>query len=70
MIGVLFKLAQAVFIRTKALPWWVVREMLSKMVDEELTRLCSTIDRNSNRINTLAKEKGVEVLSVKVGNLN
>jgi hypothetical protein len=44
--------------------------MLSKMVDDELTRLRSTIDQNANRINTLAKEKGVEVLSVKVENLN
>ena len=42
-----------------------VRQMLTKMVDEELTRLHTTIDKNVDRINSLAKEKGVEVVMVK-----
>ncbi|MDZ7647665.1 MAG: hypothetical protein U5K54_11080 [Cytophagales bacterium] len=41
--------------------------MLTKMVDEELTKLRSTIDKNVDRINNLAKEKGVEVVMVKKG---
>jgi hypothetical protein len=44
-----------------------VRQMLTKMVDEELTKLRSTIDKNVDRINNLAKEKGVEVVMVKKG---
>jgi photosystem II stability/assembly factor-like uncharacterized protein len=42
-----------------------VRQMLTKMVDEELGRLNATIDRHVGRINTMAKEKGIELLSVK-----
>lgn len=42
-----------------------VRQMLTKMVDEELVKLNATIARNVERINTMAKEKGIEVLSVK-----
>lgn len=42
-----------------------VRQLLSKQIDEELTRLRITIDKNVDRINTLAKEKGVEVVMVK-----
>ena len=42
-----------------------VRQALTKLVDEELSRLRSTIDRNVDRINTLAKEKGVEVVMIK-----
>jgi uncharacterized protein YPO0396 len=42
-----------------------VRQQLTKQIDEELTRLRSTIDKNVDRINTLAKEKGVEVVMVK-----
>ena len=42
-----------------------VRQMLTKMVDEELSKLQSTIDKNADRINTMAKEKGIEVVMVK-----
>jgi len=42
-----------------------VRELLTKQVDEELSRLRNTIDKNVDRINNLAKEKGVEVVMVK-----
>jgi photosystem II stability/assembly factor-like uncharacterized protein len=42
-----------------------VRQQLTKMVDEELGKLNTTIDRNVERINTMAKEKGIELLSVK-----
>jgi hypothetical protein len=42
-----------------------VRQQLTKMVDEELGKLNATIDRNVERINTMAKEKGIELLSVK-----
>jgi photosystem II stability/assembly factor-like uncharacterized protein len=42
-----------------------VRQMLSKMVDEELVKLKGTIDRHVERINTMAKEQGIELLSVK-----
>ena len=42
-----------------------VRQMLTQMVDEELGKLNATIDRHVERINTMAKEKGIEVLSVK-----
>lgn len=42
-----------------------VRQLLSKQIDEELTSLRSTIDKNVDRINTLAKENGVEVVMVK-----
>jgi TRAP-type C4-dicarboxylate transport system substrate-binding protein len=42
-----------------------VRQMLTRKVDEELSRLRNTIDKNVDRINTLAKEKGVEVVMVK-----
>ena len=42
-----------------------VRQMLTKMVDDELGKLNATIDRNVERINTMAKEKGIELLSVK-----
>jgi hypothetical protein len=34
-------------------------------VDEELSRLRSTIDKNVDRVNNLAKEKGVEVVMIK-----
>ncbi|MBP9925615.1 MAG: glycosyl hydrolase [Cyclobacteriaceae bacterium] len=44
-----------------------VRQMLTQMVDEELTQLRTTIDKNVDRINNLAKEKGVEVVMVKKG---
>ena len=42
-----------------------VRQMLTKMVDEELSKLQSTIDKNAERINNMAKEKGIEVVMVK-----
>ena len=42
-----------------------VRQMLTKMVDEELAKLQTTIDKNADRINTMAKEKGIEVVMVK-----
>lgn len=44
-----------------------VRQILSKTIDEELAQLHSTIDKNVDRINTAAKEKGVEILTVKKG---
>jgi len=34
-------------------------------VDEDLSRLGNKVDKNVDRINTLAKEKGVEVVMVK-----
>jgi photosystem II stability/assembly factor-like uncharacterized protein len=42
-----------------------VRQVLTKLVDEELSRLRSTIDKNVDRVNNLAKEKGVEVVMIK-----
>lgn len=42
-----------------------VRQMLTKMVDDELGKLNATIESNVERINTMAKEKGIEVLSVR-----
>jgi hypothetical protein len=42
-----------------------VRQALTKLVDEELGRLRSTIDKNVDRVNNLAKEKGVEVVMIK-----
>jgi hypothetical protein len=42
-----------------------VRQMLTKMVDEELSKLQNTIDKNADRINNMAKEKGIEVVMVK-----
>jgi photosystem II stability/assembly factor-like uncharacterized protein len=42
-----------------------VRQQLTKVVDEELGKLNATIDRNVERINTMAKERGIELLSVK-----
>jgi photosystem II stability/assembly factor-like uncharacterized protein len=42
-----------------------VREMLSKMVDEELSKLQKTIQQNTERINNLAKEKGIEVVMIR-----
>jgi photosystem II stability/assembly factor-like uncharacterized protein len=42
-----------------------VRQMLTKMVDEELSKLNSTINRNADHINSMAKEKGIEVVMVK-----
>jgi photosystem II stability/assembly factor-like uncharacterized protein len=42
-----------------------VRQMLTKLVDDELTKLKSTIDNNVQRINTMAKEKGIDVVMLK-----
>lgn len=42
-----------------------VRQILTKMVDNELIKLRSTIDQNTERINTMAKEKGIEVVMTK-----
>ena len=42
-----------------------VREMLTKMVDDELLKLRSTINQNTERINNMAKEKGIEVVMIK-----
>ena len=42
-----------------------VRQTLTKMVDEELSKLQNTIDKNADRINNMAKEKGIEVVMVK-----
>jgi photosystem II stability/assembly factor-like uncharacterized protein len=42
-----------------------VRQMLTKMVDEELAKLQNTIDKNADRINSMAKEKGIDVVMTK-----
>ena len=42
-----------------------VRQILTKMVDDELSKLHNTIDKNADRINSMAKEKGIEVVMVK-----
>lgn len=42
-----------------------VRQILTKMVDDELMKLRSTINQNTERINTMAKEKGIEVVMTK-----
>lgn len=42
-----------------------VRQQLSKIIDEELTKLQQTIQQNIERINSLAKEKGVDVIMIK-----
>ncbi|MBY0435732.1 MAG: glycosyl hydrolase, partial [Cyclobacteriaceae bacterium] len=42
-----------------------VRQMLTKMVDDELARLKVTIEQNVERINQMAKEKGIEVIMTK-----
>jgi len=42
-----------------------VRQMLTKLVDEELSKLNNTIDKNAERINTMAKEKGIDVVMIK-----
>jgi len=42
-----------------------VRQMLTKEVDAELERLNKTINTYMNRINQMAKEKGIEVISIK-----
>ena len=42
-----------------------VRQQLTKMMDEELSRLSKTIDSNINQINQMAKEKGIEVIMIK-----
>jgi len=38
--------------------------MLTKKVDDELAKLKTTIHQNVDRINQMAKEKGVEVVTV------
>ena len=42
-----------------------VRQQISKIIDEELTKLQQTIQQNTERINSLAKEKGVDVIMIK-----
>jgi hypothetical protein len=42
-----------------------VRQMLTKIVDDELAKLQSTINSNVDKINNLAREKGIEVVMVK-----
>ena len=42
-----------------------VRQMLTKEVEAELGRLSKTIEMYINRINQMAKEKGIEVISIK-----
>jgi phosphoribosylaminoimidazole-succinocarboxamide synthase len=42
-----------------------VRQILTKMVDEELAKLRATIQQNTERINTAAREKGIEVIMTK-----
>ena len=42
-----------------------VRQQLTKMVDEEMLKLQRTIQQNTERINGLAKEKGIEVITIK-----
>ena len=41
-----------------------VRQMLTRTVDDELSKLKSTISQNVDRINQMAKEKGVEVITI------
>lgn len=41
-----------------------VRQMLTRRVDDELTKLKTTITQNVDRINQMAKEKGIEVITV------
>lgn len=41
-----------------------VRQMLTRKVDDELGRLKSTINQNVDRINQMAKEKGIEVITL------
>lgn len=42
-----------------------VRQQLTQMVDEELVKLQRTIQQNTERINSMAKEKGIEVITIK-----
>jgi len=42
-----------------------VRQMLTKIVDDELAKLHTTIDKNAERINTMAKDKGIDVVMIK-----
>jgi Skp family chaperone for outer membrane proteins len=42
-----------------------VRQMLTKLVDEELTKLRNTIDKNAEQINSMAKEKGIDIVMIK-----
>jgi photosystem II stability/assembly factor-like uncharacterized protein len=42
-----------------------VRQMLTKEVDAELERLNKTINTHINQINRMAKEKGIEVISIR-----
>jgi hypothetical protein len=41
-----------------------VRQMLTRKVDEELNKLKTTINQHVDRINQMAKEKGVEVITI------
>jgi hypothetical protein len=41
-----------------------VRQMLTRKIDEELGKLRTTISQNVDRINQMAKEKGIEVITV------
>ena len=41
-----------------------VRQMLTKKIDDELGKLKATINQNVDRINQMAKEKGVEIIAV------
>jgi hypothetical protein len=42
-----------------------VRQQLTRMVDAELAKLSNTIQQNTERINSMAKEKGIEVVMIK-----
>lgn len=42
-----------------------VGQVLTKMVDEELTKLNSTIDKHAERINSMARDKGIDVVMIK-----
>jgi hypothetical protein len=41
-----------------------VRQMLTRTVDDELGKLKTTISQNVDRINQMAKEKGIEVITL------
>ena len=41
-----------------------VRQMLTRQIDDELARLKTTINQNVDRINQMAKEKGIEVITI------
>jgi photosystem II stability/assembly factor-like uncharacterized protein len=47
-----------------------VRQFLTRLIDEELDALNKTINQQANHINTVAKSKGIEALTVKKTTIN